>query len=61
MVLGLPTVRLIYEHGSQVTPAQIASVASALTFFSFGMAFVSVNTLLNRAFYSIRKSWLRPV
>jgi len=58
VVLGLPTVRLIYEHGSQVTPAQIASVASALTFFSFGMAFVSVNTLLNRAFYSIRKSWL---
>jgi putative peptidoglycan lipid II flippase len=58
VVLALPTVRLIYEHGSQVDAAQIASVASALTFFSIGMAFVSVNTLLNRAFYSIRKSWL---
>jgi putative peptidoglycan lipid II flippase len=58
VVLALPTVRLIYEHGSQVDSEQIASVATALTFFSIGMAFVSVNTLLNRAFYSLRKSWL---
>ena len=58
VVLALPTVRLIYEHGSQVDAAQIKSVATALTFFSVGMAFVSVNTLLNRAFYSIRKSWI---
>jgi putative peptidoglycan lipid II flippase len=56
-VLALPTVRLIYEHG-KVTPGEAGSVASALTFFSVGMAFVSVNTLLNRAFYSIRKPWL---
>jgi putative peptidoglycan lipid II flippase len=53
-VLALPTVRLIYEHG-KVTPAGAESVASALMFFSVGMAFVSVNTLLNRAFYSIQK------
>ena len=58
MALAVPTVRLIYEHGRQVDSEQIASVASALTFFSIGMTFVSVNTLLNRAFYSIRKSWL---
>ncbi len=58
VVLALPTVRLIYEHGSLVNAAEIKSVATALTFFSIGMAFVSVNTLLNRAFYSIRKSWL---
>ena len=56
-VLALPTVRLIYEHG-KVTPAEAGMVASALTFFSIGMAFVSVNTLLNRAFYSIQKPWL---
>lgn len=56
-VLALPTVRLIYEHG-KVTPGQAEMVASALTFFSIGMAFVSVNTLLNRAFYSIQKPWL---
>ena len=56
-VLALPTVRLIYEHG-KVTPGEAAAVASALTFFSLGMAFVSVNTLLNRAFYSIQKPWL---
>jgi putative peptidoglycan lipid II flippase len=53
-VLALPTVRLIYEHG-KVTAAGAESVASALMFFSVGMAFVSVNTLLNRAFYSIQK------
>ena len=58
VLLAVPTVRLIYQHGREVDSAQIASVASALTFFSVGMAFVSVNTLLNRAFYSIRKSWL---
>ena len=57
IVLAVPTVRLIYQHGREVDSQQIASVASALTFFSVGMAFVSVNTLLNRAFYSIRKSW----
>ncbi len=56
-VLALPTVRLIYEHG-KVTPHEAEMVASALTFFSIGMAFVSVNTLLNRAFYSIQKPWL---
>ncbi len=56
-VLALPTTRLIYEHG-KVTPEDTALVASALTFFSVGMAFVSVNTLLNRAFYSIQKPWL---
>jgi putative peptidoglycan lipid II flippase len=56
-VLALPTVRLIYEHG-KVTPSEAEAVASALTFFSVGMAFVSVNTLLNRAFYSIQKPWL---
>jgi putative peptidoglycan lipid II flippase len=56
-VLALPTVRLIYEHG-KVTAGDAELVASALTFFSVGMAFVSVNTLLNRAFYSIQKPWL---
>jgi putative peptidoglycan lipid II flippase len=56
-VLALPTTRLIYEHG-KVTPEETALVASALTFFSVGMAFVSINTLLNRAFYSIQRPWL---
>jgi putative peptidoglycan lipid II flippase len=56
-VLALPTVRLIYEHG-KVTSSDTDLVASALMFFSVGMAFVSVNTLLNRAFYSIQKPWL---
>jgi putative peptidoglycan lipid II flippase len=50
-------VRLIFEYG-KVTPAGTDLIASALLFFSVGMAFVSVNTLLNRAFYSIQKPWL---
>ncbi len=56
-VLALPTVRLVYEHG-KVTSGDAELVATALLFFSVGMAFVSVNTLLNRAFYSIQKPWL---
>jgi len=57
LVLGEPTVRLIYEHG-KVTTFEAHQVAWALTFFSLGMAFVSGNTLLSRAFYGIQKSWL---
>jgi putative peptidoglycan lipid II flippase len=56
-VLAVPTVRLIYEHG-KVTGGDTELVASALLFFSVGMAFVSVNTLLNRAFYSIQKTYV---
>ncbi len=58
-VLAVPTVRLIYEHGEALgDEAAISGVGSALLFFSVGMAFVSVNTLLNRAFYSIQKTWV---
>jgi putative peptidoglycan lipid II flippase len=55
-VLSVPTVRLIYEYGKvQGDEVAISAVGTALLFFSIGMAFVSVNTLLNRAFYSIQK------
>ncbi len=57
MVLGVPTVRLVFQHGN-VTPADTQAMAWALAGFSVGMAFVSANTLLNRAFYSIQKPWL---
>jgi putative peptidoglycan lipid II flippase len=56
-VLAVPTVRLIYQHG-KVTSDGTELIASARMFFSVGMAFVSVNTLLNRAFYAIQKPWL---
>jgi putative peptidoglycan lipid II flippase len=58
-VLALPTVRIVYGYGAaRGDEAGLASVASALKFFSVGMVFVSVNTLLNRAFYSIKMPWL---
>jgi putative peptidoglycan lipid II flippase len=58
-VLALPTVRIVYGYGAaRADEAGLAAVASALRFFSVGMVFVSVNTLLNRAFYSIRMPWL---
>ncbi|MHB1344773.1 MAG: murein biosynthesis integral membrane protein MurJ [Thermoleophilia bacterium] len=57
VVLGVPTVRLVFQHG-KVVPEDTAAVAWALAFFSVGMAFVSANTLLNRAFYGIQKAWL---
>jgi putative peptidoglycan lipid II flippase len=58
-VLALPTVRIVYGYGAaRGDEAGLAAVASALRFFSAGMVFVSVNTLLNRAFYSIKMPWL---
>ena len=58
-VLAVPTIRLIYEHGTVIRRrGRDLGMGSALLFFSVGMAFVSVNTLLNRAFYSIQKAWV---
>lgn len=57
LVLGVPTVRLVFQHGN-VTAADTRAMAWALAGFSVGMAFVSANTLLNRGFYSIQKPWL---
>jgi len=57
LVLGVPTVRLVFQHGN-VTSADTQAMAWALAGFSIGMAFVSANTLLNRGFYSIQKPWL---
>ncbi len=58
LLLAGPTTRLIYGNGDVVKAEEVAQVAWALTFFSIGMAFVSGNTLLTRAFYGIQKSWL---
>lgn len=57
VVLGVPTVRLVFQHG-MVQPSDTRAMAWALGGFSLGMAFISANTLLNRAFYSIQKPWL---
>lgn len=56
LVLGEPTVRLVYQHG-RFTAADTTAVTWALYFFSFGMSFVSASTLLSRGFYGIQKTW----
>ncbi len=57
VVLGVPTVRLVFQHG-EVHPEDTVAMASALAGFSLGMSFISANTLLNRAFYGIQRPWL---
>ena len=57
VVLGVPTVRVIFQHG-KVTPANTEEIAWALAMFSLGMPFVGANDVLNRAFYGIQKTYL---
>lgn len=56
LVLGEPTVRLIYERGA-FAAADTKAVTWALYFFCLSMAFVSANTLLTRGFYGVQKTW----
>ena len=58
-VLSVPTIRVVFQYGEvRGDEAAVAGMASSLLFYSVGMAFVSVNTLLNRAFYSLQKASL---
>ena len=57
MALALPISSLCFERGN-FTSHDSQMVAWALIFYSIGMAFTSANTLLNRGFYSLKKTWL---
>lgn len=57
MILALPISKLCFERG-QFSPQDSQMVAWALIFYSIGLAFTSANTLLNRGFYSLKKTWL---
>lgn len=57
MTLSLPIATLCFERGA-FTKADSRLVAWALLFYSIGMSFTSANTLLNRGFYSLKKTWI---
>ncbi len=57
IALALPISSLCFERGN-FTAHDSQMVAWALIFYSIGMAFTSANTLLNRGFYSLKKTWL---
>lgn len=57
MTLSFPIAKLCFERG-QFTESDSRLVAWALLFYSIGMSFTSANTLLNRGFYSLKKTWI---
>jgi putative peptidoglycan lipid II flippase len=56
--LGLPTIRLLFEHGS-FTPQDTLAVDSALTLYLFGLPAAAVDQVLILAFYARGDTW-RP-
>lgn len=57
MALALPISKLCFERGN-FTREDSQMVSWALIFYAIGLAFTSANTLLNRGFYSLKKTWL---
>jgi len=55
IVLAVPIVRLIFEHG-QFTPADTAATARALQFYALGLVAYSVVRIVSPAFYALRLS-----
>jgi putative peptidoglycan lipid II flippase len=53
LVLGEPTVRLVYERGA-FDAASTARTSSALVYFSIGLAFNGASLLVIRAFFSMQ-------
>ena len=55
MVLGVPIVRLIFEHG-RFTPSDTAATAAALAFYAPGLVGYSAVKLISPAFYALGNS-----
>ncbi|MCD8315022.1 MAG: murein biosynthesis integral membrane protein MurJ [Firmicutes bacterium] len=53
MTLSSPIVSVIYEHGEL---SSSDAVASALTFYSFGMLFYALNEVFSKAFFARKQS-----
>jgi putative peptidoglycan lipid II flippase len=57
MTLSFPIAKVCFERG-QFSESDSRLVAWALLFYAIGMSFTSANTLLNRGFYSLKKTWI---
>jgi putative peptidoglycan lipid II flippase len=57
VVLAEPIVRLVYERGA-FDPEETPVVAASLAAFSAGLVFNGWMLLLNRAYYSLQRSWV---
>jgi putative peptidoglycan lipid II flippase len=56
IVLAVPIVRLVIQHGGATTPEDVQRVADTLVFFSFGLFSYSAFQLLLRAYYAMQDS-----
>ena len=56
-VLGVPIVRLVYQHGN-FGPASTHRVSIALFWFAFSLPFAGVNLLLSRTFFALQRPWI---
>ena len=57
MVLALPIVRLVFQHGSE-TPAEVHYTAIALFWFAWSLPFAGLNLLLTRTFFALQRPWI---
>jgi putative peptidoglycan lipid II flippase len=60
IVLQLPIVKLLYQHGNKVTNDQMLLTARALQYYSLQLPFLAIDQLLIAAFYA-RKNTIIPV
>jgi len=57
LVLSVPMIRLIYQHG-EFTPAQTTLVATALFWFAFSLPTNGLYLLQTRTFFSLQRPWM---
>ena len=57
LVLSVPMVRLVYQHG-EFTPAQTTLVATALFWFAFSLPTNGLYLLQTRTFFSLQRPWM---
>ena len=57
VVLSVPVVRVIYQHGS-FNAHSTDQVSLALFWFAFSLPFAGVNLLLTRTFFSLQRPWI---
>jgi putative peptidoglycan lipid II flippase len=59
-IISKPTIQLLFNWGS-LTEAGVMLAAAMLTFYSISVVTQSINTIMNRAYYSTKNSFLPMV